>query len=128
MDEAALIGAVAGGIVLVLGKTAEALYNRRKSMAENNLSEKKQQSELIIAANEQAVRFYKDIVEALRQDIQALRREMEEQEKRYLQTREENVRLQMQAQQQQQEIVSLKEKLKELEARVSQNGIHGTGQ
>lgn len=85
----AIIGAMSGGAVLLIGKIGEILLSWRKS----NREQEKQKAETSIPINDQAVLVYKDIVDSLRTDIKKLNRDLETLDKLYMGEREARIAL-----------------------------------
>lgn len=126
MDYSALIGGLFAGLVMLIPKLIEwyksrvqARVEEKQAETEGRLKEKKQDADVSIPVNEQAVRVYKDIVDSLRQDTNKLVESMHSQDNMLLKCREEKVELKAEKDAAGRELESMKHKMAELEARLA---------
>ena len=82
MLDATLIGAISGAIVVVTGALAKWVIDLRKERQSSS-----------IQSNEQALLFYKSLVETLQKQVQDITIQVDELEEEHIKTREENATL-----------------------------------
>lgn len=119
MDWSALIGAGAGAAVLIIGKAVEWQMARSKTQADlekersqQNLETKKAESEITLAANQQALATYKEIITSMRTDMDKMMEFAHAQDKDYLDCREERAKLRVQ-------VDNLESRVRDMEGRVA---------
>lgn len=125
-DYSALIGAVSGAAVLVIGKAIEwytartkARVEEKKQDAEERLREERQRADVSIPTNEQAVAVYREIVQSLRLDVQKLVDGSRYQDRLLVECREEKLALRMTIEQQKFQLDALQSRVGKVEDRVT---------
>ena len=104
--------AILSGPILLLVREGIAWYVARRKA---DMEADEHDDAHSLAANEQALKIYKDIIQGLKDDMGKLMKSMHEQDSVYLKTMEENLSLRL-------EVQSLKERVRYLEEKLKGQG------
>jgi chromosome segregation ATPase len=111
---ASLLSCIAGG-----GGALILSYFKQKG--DSNRADKKQDAELKLSETEKAFTIYKEIVTSLKHDIEQLTKSIQEQEKQYLEAREQKAILQGKLDNAETKLSFYEKELADLRAKCSKN-------